>query len=106
MEKIEIQKKDVEVVTDIICDCCGQSCKTSVDYEYMTLEARWGYGTKKDMEKWTAHLCEKCVDEKLSFINFKKEDLQFQTVIGTDREQEEQINEHELRYNNDNEKKE
>lgn len=24
----EIETKKVETVTDIICDCCGESCKT------------------------------------------------------------------------------
>ena len=37
------------------------------------LETHWGYHSGKDMQKWTAQICEKCVDEKLSFINFKKE---------------------------------
>ena len=27
MEKTEIQTKKAEVVVDIICDCCGKSCK-------------------------------------------------------------------------------
>jgi hypothetical protein len=40
----------------------------------MELEAHWGYDSGKDCEKWTAHVCEKCVDEKFSFINFKKEE--------------------------------
>ena len=40
----------------------------------MKLEAHWGYYSEsKDTEKWTAQICEKCVDEKFSFIKFKKE---------------------------------
>ena len=50
----------------------------------MGLKADFGYGSKKDMERWTAHVCEKCVDEKLSFIKFKKEGIQFQTCLGTE----------------------
>jgi len=89
MEKREIQNKSV--ITDVLCDCCGKSCKvkegiidndTRADngepyyvFEFMKLEANWGYYSEgqKDTEKWTAHICEKCVDEKLSFIKFKKE---------------------------------
>lgn len=84
MEKTEIHKKDIEVTTDIICDSCGNSCKTHTDFEYMELRANWGYASKKDMERWTAHICEKCVDEKLSFVKFKKEDVEFQTCLGTE----------------------
>jgi len=89
MEKKEIQDRKQEVVTDIICDCCGKSCKVNEDkinndlkadngepyfiFEFMKLEAVWGYYSNKDTEKWTAHICEKCVDEKFPFVKFKKE---------------------------------
>jgi hypothetical protein len=75
------ENREIEVITDIICDSCGKSCKTDVDYEYMTLEANWGYGTENDLEKWSAHIYEDCVDEKLSFIKFKKSNINFQTVF-------------------------
>lgn len=89
MEKIEIQNKKTEVITDVICDCCGQSCivqkgtidnhirpdngEPFYDFEFMKLESYWGFFSGKDNQKFTAHICEKCVDEKLSFIKFKKE---------------------------------
>lgn len=90
MEIKETKKRNVEIITDIICDCCGESCKkyeSTVDnpirhdhgekfyvHEFMKLEAHWGYYSEsKDTEKWTAQICEKCVDEKFSFIKFKKE---------------------------------
>lgn len=80
-------KKEVE--DEVICDCCGQSCKKKeyvVDnpdnpeygnvekvFEYMSIEAHWGYYSNKDTEKWTAQICENCVDNKLSvLIKFKK----------------------------------
>jgi len=82
MEKKKIQLRKQEVVTDISCDCCGASCKVGegTDYdgnqvysfEYMELSASWGYYSGKDMESWKAHLCEKCVDERLGFISFDK----------------------------------
>lgn len=43
----------------------------------MTLESTWGYGTKKDLEQWSAHICEQCVDEKFSFVKFEKDELHF-----------------------------
>lgn len=88
MKKKIIKTKKVEVITDVICDCCGMSCKFDegkiendlrVDngepyyiFEFMKLEAHWGYHSKKCSQRWTAQICEKCVDEKLSFIKFKK----------------------------------
>lgn len=81
MELKEIKNKEVEIITDIICDCCGKSCKTdeykldngdvAYNFEYMTLSAEWGFGSKKDLEKWKAQICEDCVDKGLPSINFK-----------------------------------
>lgn len=76
-----IEKQEVEVTTDVICDCCGKSCRGEGsedvglrDFQFMQMEAHWGYFSEnKDMQKWTAQICEKCVDEKFSFVKFKKE---------------------------------
>lgn len=84
-ETIETKK---EVITEILCDSCGKSCKKhsyvvnnplSPNYsekeyvfESMELSANWGYFSDKDTEQWTAHICEKCVDEKFGFIKFNK----------------------------------
>jgi len=72
MEVKKIIETKKEVIYDVICDCCGETCKTNYDYEFLELKANWGYGSSKDMEKWSAQICEKCVEEKLSFIKFKK----------------------------------
>lgn len=101
MKVIEKENKEVNVLKDVICDCCGKSCGIFLDqahtvtsFECMTLKANWGYGTKKDMERWTAQICEKCVDEKLvPLIKFKKEDLDFNSVIGTQSDYENRIEE-------------
>jgi hypothetical protein len=76
-EVIKKVKKEVDVVVDILCDCCGKSCRGKHgDYEYMELNASWGYGTNKDLEKWTAKVCETCVDEKFkTMINFQVMDF-------------------------------
>lgn len=100
MEIKEVQKLKTQVVTDILCDICGASCKVSEgicdndlridhgevhrEFEYMHLKAIWGYRTKKDNEKWTAYVCEKCVDEKLvPLIKFKTQELDRITMIET-----------------------
>ena len=89
MEIININEKGNSVVIDVICDSCNGSCKVDegvidnvlnddngepyYSFEYMKLDANWGYDSKKDTQRWIAHICEKCVDEKFSSINFKKE---------------------------------
>jgi len=91
MIKTKKIKKSVEVVTDVICDSCGKSCKVYLDqkkksfnFEFMTLDAHWGYGTGKDMERYQAQVCEKCVDKKLSpIIKFRKSEMHLSTMIQT-----------------------
>lgn len=73
--KIETILKNIDTIDDIFCDICGKSCKTEYGFEYLECNTVWGFNSNKDMESWTAHICEKCVDEKLNFINFKKEQL-------------------------------
>lgn len=80
MEVTKFINKPTEVTSDILCDCCRKSCKTQsgeayADFEYMELKADWGFFSIKDGESWTAHLCEACVDEKLSFIKFTKRSI-------------------------------
>lgn len=88
MEIKEIHNKKSEVIADVICDCCGKSCKVFegkitneeridngepyYDFEFLSLKTNWGHHSKKDDEIWTAQICEKCVDEKFQFIKFKK----------------------------------
>ena len=92
-------KRNVTVTTDVICDSCGKSCKTFLDqkkkhfdFEFMTLEAKWGYGTGKDMERYQAQVCERCVDEKLSpIIKFRKNDMRFGTMISVGESEEKSI---------------
>jgi len=64
------------VVENISCDCCGKSCKVGNNddgqFEYMEMNACWGFESGKDLETWTAHICETCVDEKFTFVNFHK----------------------------------
>ena len=73
MEIKEKQQKEVEIIKDVLCDCCGKSCLVNGMPEYMSLKSIWGYGTNKDMEKWTAQVCESCVNDRFRFIKFKVE---------------------------------
>lgn len=49
---------------DVICDKCGNSCRDSenMNFEFAEITAHWGYMSKKDCEKHTAQVCEKCYD--------------------------------------------
>ena len=85
-EKIIETKK--EIITEIVCDCCGKSCKVNegvinndsrldngepyFEFSYANIEVFWGYNSNKDGQKWLAQICEKCIDEKFSFVNFTK----------------------------------
>lgn len=60
-QKVQAQ---VEQLTDILCDLCGNTCRDSmgINYEYATLKATWGYNSNKDCQHHEAHICEKCYD--------------------------------------------
>lgn len=68
-------------VSDIICDICGKSCLISdplEDYrietaEYATLEATWGYWSKKDGDRYYNEMCEICFDKVKSYIDSIKQ---------------------------------
>lgn len=83
MEHFETRQEEVQVRKDLTCDSCGKSCNTDCGYEYMKLYSNWGYASKKDLERWTAHVCEECVDTKLNFITFQKEELIDIPTLGT-----------------------
>lgn len=98
MKKKEKHQRKVDIVVDIICDCCGNSCKVGegivdndlrddhgqpfYDFEYMELNANWGYNSGKDFQSWKAQVCEKCVDERFGFIKFEKSDYSKKLVAG------------------------
>ena len=73
------KKKTVEVVDQILCDCCGQSCtkefpttKPSFDHEYAELNATWGYCSNQDGIQYDIQICETCFTEVLNFIKDKR----------------------------------
>jgi hypothetical protein len=67
---------ETDIVKNITCDCCGVSCAVGDpednQYEYMEMSSNWGYHSNKDLETWTAQICESCVDKHFSFIKFSK----------------------------------
>lgn len=58
------------VVDDVLCNRCGKSCLSEINiYERLHFEETWGYGSNKDMEKWTGDLCESCADAFEKWLN-------------------------------------
>ena len=53
----------------VLCNCCGASCRPSEDaysFEYATISADWGYGSKgRDMQSHQAHLCQSCYEKMI-----------------------------------------
>lgn len=67
MKKYQIQK--TPVLADVLCDVCGNSCKTPQDdYEVATLSAQWGYHSRKDGESYHRDLCETCFDDVVQYL--------------------------------------
>lgn len=66
------QMIEVETVTDIVCDVCGESTHLKTGgHQFGTLKAHWGYGTTHDGERYEVHLCEQCFFQALA--NLKQE---------------------------------
>lgn len=59
---LKSRKETVEYIADIVCNRCGKSCDKSGLFEKVDIFASWGYYSKKDTERWEAHLCEECAD--------------------------------------------
>lgn len=64
------KSKKVKIVDEIICDVCGESCKDdNFGNEHAVIIADWGYSSKKDGEKYSVDLCEKCFEKTLQFLD-------------------------------------
>jgi hypothetical protein len=76
------QQREIEVITDVVCDRCGQSCvnwdvwptsesgeDAATIAEYATFEVHWGYGSRHDGDHWLAQLCEACAEAVRGFID-------------------------------------
>lgn len=69
----------IPVVSNIVCDICGQSVVhdglkdnlTNLENfsEYARLTAEFGYGSKRDGEKFDLDFCEACFENLLIKIN-------------------------------------
>lgn len=60
-------------IKDILCDCCGESCKKTThpkikEFEFATLNASWGYYSDSDGKVYRLELCEKCFYDVIAHL--------------------------------------
>lgn len=69
------KEKTVTVLDSVYCDICGLNCTIEqVGSEYATLEALWGYGSRRDGEKFDIHICQDCFDDVLNWMIKQRKD--------------------------------
>ena len=72
----KVLKDEVDCV---ICDVCGDSCRKDCSHmlncpgEYATLEAVWGYCSRRDGDRYQCEMCEDCFEKVLGFIDSLKQ---------------------------------
>lgn len=72
------RKVEKDELSDIVCDICGESCLSDCSMEdpamseWATLEAYWGYCSRRDGEKYKCEMCEGCFERVSAFIDSLK----------------------------------
>jgi hypothetical protein len=75
-------KVEIEAVMDVVCDVCLLSTQvTNGGFQFATLQAHWGYGTKHDGERYELHLCEGCFFQTIANLT---QDRRTQTLFSDD----------------------
>lgn len=69
-------KKITKSVEDsVYCDICGSNCTLDqLGSEYATLEALWGYSSKRDGQKFDIQICQNCFEEILIWMTKKRKE--------------------------------
>ena len=78
MIKKEQETQIVEIIKDVLCNKCGNSCKKFdglvTSFEFAELKVYWGYfSIDRDGEVHEAHLCQNCWEGIVK--EFKHSDL-------------------------------
>lgn len=64
MKKFEMfDVKNVPLCVDVVCNRCGESCKSGYGFVHAAVQVTWGYASNKDGVSQAWDLCEKCHDE-------------------------------------------
>ncbi|KFE43858.1 hypothetical protein [Pseudomonas syringae] len=76
-------KVEIEAVTDVVCDVCQLTTKVpNGGLEFATMQARWGYGTKHDGERYEIHLCEGCFFQAVAYLKQERRSQALFSVKG------------------------
>ena len=74
VRKLEKRQVETEVLVEIFCDVCGETCLKHVindlkSEEMAIFEAHWGYFSDgKDGDIWECDICEKCAIKVKRYI--------------------------------------
>ncbi|MED5525425.1 MAG: hypothetical protein VX447_11840 [Pseudomonadota bacterium] len=74
-------KQEVEVITDVLCDICGDSTSGDgkISPQFAVLSANWGYGSEHDGEVYEVHFCESCFFSALVSIQEQRRSMMLAT---------------------------
>lgn len=65
-----------QVEDQVRCDICDINCTTEqLGREYATLEALWGYSSKKDGTSYEIHLCEMCFVKTIEWMKKQRQKI-------------------------------
>ncbi|RMV06416.1 hypothetical protein [Pseudomonas amygdali] len=64
-----IGRVEVETVIDVRCDVCSASTRVDMGgFQFGSLQAKWGFGSAHDGERYEIHLCEGCFFQALAYL--------------------------------------
>ena len=59
---------ETDVLEDVLCDCCGESCNMEYRFEFASLKATRGHSSRITGDKWNDVFCDKCAIEILQLV--------------------------------------
>lgn len=64
-----IGRVEVETVIDVRCDVCDASTRVDMGgLQFGSLQAKWGFCSTYDGERYEIHLCEGCFFQALAYL--------------------------------------
>ncbi|MBD8237843.1 MULTISPECIES: hypothetical protein [Pseudomonas] len=77
-----IGRVEVETFIDVRCDVCDASTRVDTGgLQFGSLQAKWGFGSSHDGERYEIHLCENCFFQALTYL---RQERRIQNMFGTE----------------------